>query len=213
MTALIPLPLPSWREVYPAGPPDVRLDIGPWCPLDGCRLEPEVIGWFCPRCGAAWSFRGTAGQWLVGGADLVARLMVEDAAEDEGLMPAERRTTCRLCRAWASPAHLDGGGHQAAVAAAVATTRRRRVDRAAATTIGVGAVSVAGYVAGQATGDWPTLPDVWLWTIAAVVGGAALLLLVAAALAGWYERRRWPAGKLLDSPEVSDGARCAEVAA
>jgi hypothetical protein len=51
----------------------------------------------------------------------------------------------------------------------------RRLDRVAAATIAVSAVCVAGYVAGQATRDWPVLPEVWLWSVAAVIGGGALL--------------------------------------
>jgi hypothetical protein len=93
MTALT---LPNWRELYPDGPPDVRLDtVGPWCPIDDFRLDAEPIGWCCPCCGGGWNFHGRRGRWLPGGFELPARLAAEDAAEDEGRMPVGRRTTCR----------------------------------------------------------------------------------------------------------------------
>jgi hypothetical protein len=63
--AVPPTGSPAWREIYPT-PPDVRLDLGAgvWCPIDDTTLQIRLDGYGCPRCRAAWDFRGLSGRWL-----------------------------------------------------------------------------------------------------------------------------------------------------
>lgn len=56
----------AWREIY-CIPPNVDLDMGPWCPIDHCHLHCESIGWVCPTCLAWWDRRGFNGMWLAEG--------------------------------------------------------------------------------------------------------------------------------------------------
>lgn len=68
----------AWREVYPL-PPDLRLDVGPWCPLDDTVLQdsdgptPDDRTWKCQTCWAVWDYQGRSGRWLpLPGADVAA---------------------------------------------------------------------------------------------------------------------------------------------
>jgi hypothetical protein len=53
----------QWRGIH-STPPNVRLDVGPYCPLDDTHLQVRLDGWTCPVCTAAWDFHGFAGYWL-----------------------------------------------------------------------------------------------------------------------------------------------------
>lgn len=68
VTTLVTVPKPGslvWRDIYPY-PPDVRFQVGPWCPIDDTHLHSELGGWVCPTCGAWWDLRGLNGMWLHG---------------------------------------------------------------------------------------------------------------------------------------------------
>lgn len=58
---------PVWRGIYPT-PPEVRFEVGPFCPLDDTHLHREPLnerpGWMCPTCLAWWDLRGRHGRWL-----------------------------------------------------------------------------------------------------------------------------------------------------
>ena len=53
---------PDWRVVYPV-PPRLRLEIGPWCPIDDAALAVERYGWLCPQCLAWWDRTGGNPTW------------------------------------------------------------------------------------------------------------------------------------------------------
>jgi hypothetical protein len=104
---------PGRSVVPPPAPPDVRLELGAWCPLDDTLLRLELTGWSCPACGAAWDHAGTTGWWISGGVDLATRLLAEDGLETAGLMLAVHRSTCGSCRVWITPGHIGSDTHAA----------------------------------------------------------------------------------------------------
>lgn len=53
----------NWRGIH-STPPDVRMNVGPYCPLDDTQLQVRLDGWMCPVCTAAWDFHGFVGYWL-----------------------------------------------------------------------------------------------------------------------------------------------------
>jgi hypothetical protein len=65
LTTIPPAGSPAWREIYPVPPQVQEWTAGPWCPLDDEQLRKQQgVGWTCPVCLAAWTFRGEAARWL-----------------------------------------------------------------------------------------------------------------------------------------------------
>lgn len=56
--------VPLWRRIYQT-PPDVRFDVGAYCPLSDHVLIQDAAGWRCeaPSCLAVWDFKGQRGRW------------------------------------------------------------------------------------------------------------------------------------------------------
>jgi hypothetical protein len=185
-------------------PPDVRWDVGGWCPLDDTLLQQEPQGWSCPACGAAWDHAGRRGWWLTAGADLAARLQSEDALQTVGLLDPQQRSTCPGCRTWITPGH----GQTGCGCVPVDTDeqlRRRRLDRRSAGAVAIAALTMFGTAAGLARLFDGQVSDVQWW---AVAGGLVVAAVVMAA--GWWlvdRWRRWWRGwwpyrhnRLLDTP-------------
>lgn len=193
------------RPVYPQLvfprplPPQVRWDLGAFCPVDDTLLQVEPAGWSCPACGAAWDHAGDHGWWLTNGTDLAARLAAEDALQEAGLVDVGQRSTCHSCRAWVTFDHT--AAHASDVASDVASgdvPTANAGSRSGRRAVIVAAVlvetSLLCQLAGYLTRDrWAhLLPAGLAWWIAS--GLAAAAAGAAAITVGWRLAQRWWGG-------------------
>lgn len=194
-------------------PPDVRWDLGAFCPLDDTLLQTEPAGWSCPSCGAVWDHAGDHGWWLTGGTDLAARLAAEDALQEAGLVTNEQRSTCSTCRAWVTfdhtASHAAGRIDHGVPAASGGGSwfARRRASIAAAAVV---ETALLCQLAGYLTRDrWAhLLPADLAWWIAGGLVAASAVVGAGWALVRWWSGW-WPYrhNRLLDTPlPVPDGA-------
>lgn len=200
------LPAPPGRSVYPRPlPPDVRWDLGAFCPLDDTLLQPESSGWSCPACGAAWDHAGDRGWWLTSGTDLAARLTTEDALQEAGLVTDEQRSTCPTCRVWVTFGHAEHADHDVDHDAPALPDGGSRPGRRRAAIIAAAVVetSLLCQLAGYLTRDrWAHLvPADLAWRIAGGLVAAAAVVSAGWALAQWWGGW-WPYrhNRLLDTP-------------
>jgi hypothetical protein len=209
-------PAPPGRSVHPRPlPPDVRWDLGAFCPLDDTLLQPEPAGWSCPSCGAAWDHASDHGWWLTAGTDLAARLQAEDALQAAGLVTDEQRSTCSTCSAWVTfdhtASHITGGVDHSGSAAAGGSRFARR--RAAIIAAAIVETALLCQLAGYLTRDrWAHLVPAGLaWWIAGALVAAAAVIGAGWTLARWWNgwwSGWWPYrhNRLLDTPlPVPDG--------
>lgn len=139
ITTVPPAGSPAWREIFPV-PPQLRMQIGPWCSLDDSRLQVNAKGWDCPRCLAAWDFHGEISWWL----PLPAPVVLPVAP------PAPRR---RL----SLPVLAGGLAGCFAAAAGIAVPLARLDEHVVLGAAGVPAAAAVGIVAAALTGrarDW-----------------------------------------------------------
>lgn len=176
-------------------PPDVRWDIGAFCPLDDTLLQQEPQGWSCPACGAAWDHAGERGWWLTAGTDLAVRLAAEDALQTAGLVAVEQRSTCPTCHGWVTFGHTDHARDHARDHAGDDATDpsggRPGLGRWRAQLIATAILETAllCQLAGFVTGDlWaPRVPDAT--TFYPITGGLAAAAVAVGA--GWWLTRWW----------------------
>lgn len=102
----------AWREIYPV-PPQLRLGIGPWCPIDDGALTVERHGWLCPRCLAWWDRTGGHPTWVADGPAVAGDIVhVVDLDEQPGTARPWWRSG-RVLAAGAAGVVVLGGGFAA----------------------------------------------------------------------------------------------------
>jgi len=111
----------AYRAIVAVPPPVPLTEIGAVCPIDDTMLSRERSGWSCPTCLACWDEQGRGGMWLGDGQALTAAVVAEDDLEAAGLLAADDRRTCHICRVWINPGHTASTEHWAAIDAAAAT--------------------------------------------------------------------------------------------
>lgn len=143
-----------------------------------------------------------------GDADLALALESEDFMQNAGLLAGLDRKTCRDCRVWAGPAHLDSDAHWAVVSAAICeagdaaavtipvavsdAARLRWFDQLTATALAAGTGGGLGWAAAQ-TPVFSTAAE--MMPVDLLLAGAAGLLGAAAATIARTAVRNWRAGR------------------
>lgn len=89
--------LEQLRDLF-RSPRDARFEtVGTFCPLDDTALKVRADGWGCPKCLAAWDFKGLHGRWLP------LRSGAQEPGDERVLV-----TKFRVHLDWSDPSHWSG---------------------------------------------------------------------------------------------------------